>query len=121
MKQPLSDELRVRHVLDAIAEIESYLQNVSLQEFLSNSEKRFATIKQLEIVGEACNRISPTIKEQHSQVEWNNIIGFRNISIHEYFGVNFQIVWQISQNDLPVLKQQFSEILAAFGSSDSGQ
>lgn len=53
MKQPLSDELRVRHVLDAIAQIESYLENVSLEEFLSNSEKRFATIKQLEIIGEA--------------------------------------------------------------------
>jgi uncharacterized protein with HEPN domain len=57
MRQPLSDELRVRHVLDAIREIDSYLQNVSLEDFLSTSEKRFATIKQLEIIGEACARI----------------------------------------------------------------
>jgi uncharacterized protein with HEPN domain len=111
MKQSLSDELRVRHVLDAIAEIDSYLQNVSLEEFLSNSEKRFATIKQLEIIGEACNRVSPILKEKHSEVEWNNIIGFRNISIHEYFGVNFQIVWQITQNDIPILKAQFRSVL----------
>ena len=111
MRQPLSDELRVRHVLDAIREIDSYLQNVSLEDFLSASEKRFATIKQLEIIGEACARISPAIKEVHPEVEWNNIIGFRNISIHEYFGVNFQIVWQIAQNDLPVLREQFSKIL----------
>ena len=114
MKLPLSDELRVRHVLDAIKEIESYLKNVLLDNFLSNSEKRFATIKQLEIIGEACARISSNIKEKHPEVEWNNIIGFRNISIHEYFGVNFQIVWQIAQNDLPVLKQQFSKILNGF-------
>ena len=111
MKPSLSDELRVRHVLDAIKEIESYLHNVSKETFLANSEKRFATIKQLEIIGEACARITPTIKEKYPEVEWNNIIGFRNISIHEYFGVNFQIVWQIAQNDLPVLKQQFSKIL----------
>lgn len=111
MKQPLSDELRVRHVLDAVAEIESYLQNVSLEDFLANSEKRFATIKQLEIIGEACNRISPAIKDKHPEIEWNNIIGFRNISIHEYFGVNFQIVWQIAQNDLPALKTQFMAAL----------
>jgi uncharacterized protein with HEPN domain len=71
MKQSLSDELRVRHVLDAIVEIESYLQNVSLPQSLSNSEKRFATIKQLEIIGEACNRISSPIKEKYSEVEWN--------------------------------------------------
>ena len=114
MKLPLSDELRVRHVLDAIKEIESYLKNVSLDNFLSNSEKRFATIKQLEIIGEACARISSNIKEKHPEVEWNNIIGFRNISIHEYFGVNFQIVWQIVQDDLPMLKQQFSKILNGF-------
>ena len=115
MKPPLSDELRVRHVLDAIKEVGAYLQNVSLDNFLTNSEKRFATIKQLEIIGEACARISPAIKEKYPEVEWNNIIGFRNISIHEYFGVNFQIVWQIAQNDLPVLKQQFSKILNGFG------
>src|ERR1700742_1325620 len=107
MKQPLSDQLRVRHVLDAIAEINSYLQMVSLEEFLLNSEKRFATIKQLEIIGEACNRISSGVKEKFPEIEWNNIIGFRNISIHEYFGVNFQIVWQIAQTDLPILKTQF--------------
>jgi uncharacterized protein with HEPN domain len=111
MKQPLSDDLRVRHVLDAISEIESYLQNVSLDEFLSNSEKRFATIKQIEIIGEACTRISSTIKERYSEVEWKNIVGFRNISIHEYFGVNFRIVWQITQDDLPEVKQQFLKIL----------
>lgn len=114
MKQPLSDELRIRHILDAIKEIESYLHNVSQEEFLANSEKRFATIKQIEIIGEACTRISSPIKEKHPEVEWKNIIGFRNISIHEYFGVNFQIVWQITQNDLPVLKQEFSKILAEF-------
>src|SRR5882757_114668 len=94
MKPPLSDELRVRHVLDAIKEIESYLQNVSLDEFLANSEKRFATIKQIEIIGEACARISSTVKDNYPDIEWKNIVGFRNISIHEYFCVNFQIVWQ---------------------------
>jgi len=114
MKPPLSDELRVRHVLDAIKEVESYLINVSVDEFLSNSEKRFATIKQIEIIGEACARISPSIKDKYPDIEWKNIVGFRNISIHEYFGVNFQIVWQIAQNDLPTLKRQFTAILDGF-------
>ena len=114
MKPPLSDELRVRHVLDAIKEVESYLINVSVDEFLSNSEKRFATIKQIEIIGEACARISSAVKDKYLVIEWKNIVGFRNISIHEYFGVNFQIVWQIAQNDLPALKQQFTVILDGF-------
>jgi uncharacterized protein with HEPN domain len=114
MRPPLSDELRIRHVLDAIKEVESYLVNVSLDEFLTNSEKRFATIKQIEIIGEACARITSPIKDRYPDIEWKNIVGFRNISIHEYFGVNFQIVWQIAKNDLPTLKQQFAVILDGF-------
>lgn len=94
--------------------MESYLLNVSLDEFLANSEKRFATIKQIEIIGEACARISSPVKDKYPEIEWKNIVGFRNISIHEYFGVNFQIVWQIAQNDLPTLKQQFTTILDGF-------
>jgi hypothetical protein len=66
-------------------------------------------------------RISSAIKEKYPGIEWNNIVGFRNISIHEYFGVNFQIVWQIKQNDLPVLKLQFSKLLVGFGSNESGK
>ncbi len=121
MRPALNDELRVRHVLDAIAEVRSYLNGVALQAFLSNSEKRFACIKQLEIIGEACTRITPDVKEKYPEVEWKNIISFRNISIHEYFGVNFNLVWQIAQNDLPVLKQQFSKILVEFQNDKSGK
>ena len=69
MKQPLSDELRVRHVIDAIKEIELYLHNVSKEEFLANSEKRFATIKQIEIIGEACARISPAVKDKYPDID----------------------------------------------------
>jgi uncharacterized protein with HEPN domain len=112
MRGPISDKIRVQHILDAIAEIEKYLAGITFEDFLSNSEKRFATIKQIEIIGEACNYITDAIKQAHPEIEWAPIKGFRNISIHEYFGVNFQIVWEIATNDLPVLKQQFTQILA---------
>jgi len=62
------------------------------------------------LFGEACNQISDAFKVAHPEIEWKPIKGFRNISIHEYFGVNFQIVWEIAQNDLPFLKKQFSDI-----------
>lgn len=107
----MTDKLRVQHILDAIAETEKYLTGVSFEDFLANSEKRFATIKQIEIVGEACNYITDEVKQAHLEIEWQPIKGFRNISIHEYFGVNFQIVWEIAVNDLSVLKQQFTQVL----------
>ncbi len=61
----------------------------------------------MEIIGEACNRISRGFKDRHSEIKWKEINGFRNISIHEYFGVDYRIVWEIAQNDLPALKGQF--------------
>lgn len=111
MKGQLTDKIRIQHILDAIGETESYLKDASFEAFISNSEKRFATIKQIEIVGEACNRLTNELKHRHSQIEWFQINGFRNISVHEYFGVNLHIVWDIAKNDLPVLKQKFAEIL----------
>ncbi len=113
MKEPMNDKVRVTHILEAIGEIEKYLAGISYDDFLANSEKRYATIKQIEIIGEACNGISAGFKELHPEIEWKSIRGFRNISIHEYFGVNFKIVWEIAQHDLPVLKQQFNEVIAS--------
>ena len=111
MKGQLNDRIRIQHIVDAISETETYLNAVSFEDFLSNSEKRFATIKQIEIVGEACNHLSSELKLQHPEIEWAQINGFRNISIHEYFGVNLRIVWDIAKNDFPVLKAKFKRAL----------
>jgi uncharacterized protein with HEPN domain len=107
----LGDAVRLRHILDAIKEVEGYLHNVSIEQFLSNSEKRFATIKQIEIIGEACNALTVEIKLSHTNVPWREIAAFRNVSIHEYFGLNFQLVWEIATNDLSILKPNIDHIL----------
>ena len=111
MKGQLSNKVRVHHILDALAEVEGYITNVTEEEFLRNSEKRFATIKQIEIIGEACNKITDDVKQAHAQISWSQIIGFRNISIHEYHSVSFHIVWNIATTDLPALKEQMLALL----------
>jgi len=115
MKGRLGDKVRLQHILDAIGEIDLYLTNVSFEQFLENSEKRFATIKQIEIVGEACNALTDELKAAYPIIPWKAIVGFRNISIHEYFGVNLQLVWEIAKNDLPELKKQMGTILESIG------
>jgi uncharacterized protein with HEPN domain len=114
MTGPLTDHQRIRHILDAINEVEHYIDKVTFEGFQKNSEKRFATIKQIEIVGEACNKITPELKAAHPEVPLRPMNGFRNMSIHEYFGVNLELVWEIAINDLPVVKLQFIEILKEF-------
>lgn len=71
-------------------------------------------IKQIEIIGEACNALTTEFKNSYPEIDWKPIRGFRNISSHEYFAVNFHIVWEIAQNDLPVLKEQFNIAFSKF-------
>ncbi len=104
MRGNLGDKARLNHILEAIQEIENYIINANFESFLNNSMMRFACIKQLEIIGEASNHISPEIKNQLSDISWAQIIGMRNIFVHEYFGVDSKIVWEILQNDIPDLK-----------------
>jgi len=65
---------------------------------------QFATVKQLEIIGEASNQLTESFKSLYTKIEWREIVGLRNILIHEYFGIDTKIVWDILQIDLPNLK-----------------
>ena len=111
MRSNLGDKIRLQHILDAIHEIESYLIDVNIDSFLENSMMKFACIKQMEIIGEASNQISEEVKVKFSTIEWGQIIGMRNVFVHEYFGVDSSIVWQIIQGDIPELKERIIEIL----------
>jgi uncharacterized protein with HEPN domain len=71
-----------------------------------------ATLRQLEVIGEAANHISDDIQLAHPEVLWARIIGLRNLVIHEYFGVDDQTIWSIVQINLPVLKVQLMGLLA---------
>lgn len=105
MRGNIGDKERLGHILDAIAEIESYTANVEFKDFLVNSMMRFASIKQIEIIGEAANFITPATKELFSDIEWKQIVGMRHILIHEYFGVDANLVWQVIVDDIPLLKE----------------
>ena len=72
---------------------------------------RFACIKQMEIIGEAGNHVSDEIKAKFSNIEWSQIIGMRNVFVHEYFGVDPNLVWEIIKVDLPGLKEKVIKIL----------
>lgn len=109
MRGKLGDKARLSHILDAIVEIESYLSEADYELFLNNSMMKFACIKQLEIIGEASGHISDEMKMQFSEIEWSQIRGMRNIFVHEYFGIDTKLVWEIIKLDLPDLK---SKVLA---------
>lgn len=111
MRGKSGDKARLRHILDAILEIENYSLNTDFSGFMKNSMMRFACIKQMEIIGEAGNHVSDEVKTIFSNVEWSQIIGMRNVFVHEYFGVDPKLVWEIIKVDLPGLKEKVIEIL----------
>jgi uncharacterized protein with HEPN domain len=65
----------------------------------------------MEIIGEASNHISDEAKSKFTTIEWSQIIGMRNVFVHEYFGVDITLVWEIIKNDLPDLKEKIKKIL----------
>lgn len=115
MRSKLGDKARLMHILEAIHEIEHYTSKVDFDAFGQNSMMRFATIKQMEIIGEASNHLSQAIKEEFSTIAWSQIIGLGNVFVHEYFGVDTNLVWEIIKNDLPELKAKIAFILKAVG------
>lgn len=109
MKGSIGDLQRLNHIQEAITEIESYVEGSGFDEFKSNSMLRYASIKQIEIIGEAAKNLSDETKAKYPEVEWKQITGLRNILVHEYFGVDAQLIWQIIQVDIPTLKSRLSK------------
>ena len=111
MRSELGDEIRLKHILDAIEEIDKYLVEVDFPTFVDNSMMRFACIKQMEIIGEASNHLSTELKSKFSDIEWAQIVGMRNVFAHEYFGIDSSLVWEIIKNDIPELREKVEHIL----------
>lgn len=78
---------------------------------MTNPQLRFAIERQLEIIGEATNNLSDSIKNKYTDIEWRKIVAFRNFVVHEYFGVDLELVWLITQKNLPPLKQVIKQML----------
>lgn len=111
MKGRLADSQRILHIIEAIQEIENYIQGVDFSTFSKNSMIRFAAIKQLEIIGEAANHLTQEFRLKTSDISWREIISLRNVLIHEYFGVDEVLVWQIITVDIPILKEKLSTVI----------
>ncbi|MCF8307335.1 MAG: DUF86 domain-containing protein [Ignavibacteriales bacterium] len=111
MQGKSGDIIRLQHIYDAIIEIESYVEGKNFSDFSGNSMMRFACIKQMEIMGEAGNHISEETKAKLPDIKWQQIISMRNIFVHEYFGIDINIVWEIINNDIPDFKKTVISLL----------
>ena len=100
----------LQDILDAINEIESFLDGISFEDFQSNRIKVLAMVKLLEIVGEAVCKIPKDKYRIYPEVPWRSIIGMRNILIHEYWQIDIEVLWSTIP-DLPLLKVAIIDML----------
>jgi uncharacterized protein with HEPN domain len=103
--------LLLEDILESCYKIKKYTEGHSFETFLKDDKTVDAVVRNFEIIGEAANRIDPEFKSKHLQIDWRRIRGFRNRIVHDYFGIDYEIVWSIIENDLDNLKIQMETLI----------
>jgi uncharacterized protein with HEPN domain len=106
------EELYLTDIVDAADAIERFIEGVQREDFAGDELRRSAVLQKLIVIGEAAARLPVDFREHHSEVEWPDIVGFRNIAVHEYFAVDWSIVWVTATQDVPGLRREVARILA---------
>ncbi len=105
------DKVFLRHILDEIDFLIDETEGINFEEFMKNEVLKRACSRSIEIIGEAAKNLSAEFKERNRDIEWKKISGLRDKIIHYYFGVNWDIVWDVIGNRLPGLKEKIENIL----------
>ena len=106
-----NDLVYLRHIVDAIKDIEAYTAG-GREEFFATKIIQDAVIRNLEIIGEAVKNLTPAFRSEHPDFPWKQIAGLRDVLIHHYFGVDLDSVWLVVESRLPHLLQRLEPLLA---------
>ena len=107
------DRLYLIHISECIERIERYTA-AGRGAFLSDTMIQDAVLRNLHTLSESTQRLSGALKDQYPEVDWTSIAAFRNVVVHDYFGIDLPRVWDIVEHDLPNLKRTISEMLEAY-------
>ena len=114
----MAEQRSIEHFIDDILECiernEQYSEGLSESDFVSNTEKQDATLRRLEVIGEAVKNIPEIVRKNFPDIPWRKIAGLRDIVIHAYFGIKPERIWKIIKQDLPSLKIQITQVKSNF-------
>ena len=100
-----SDSIYIEHILSGINSIQEYIAGLNLDTFLEDNKTQDAVVRQFEIIGEATKRISANFRDNHPDIPWSEMAGMRDVLIHDYIDVNFEIVWKTATVNIPIIKE----------------
>ena len=106
MREPERDLSRLEDILNAITCVEEYTNDISEDELRNDKLRLHATIYNVQIIGEAIYKLTKEFKEEHPDTPWRLIEKMRHILVHDYFRINFEILWMVIKEDIPQLKEQ---------------
>ena len=101
----------LRHILDEIEYVENTVAGLTKESFQRDETLKRSFTRSIEVIGEACKQIPSSFRDKHRQVDWRSIAGMRDHLIHGYFGVDYDIVWDVVEKRLPELKKEVLELL----------
>ena len=104
------DEVFLAHILEEIKFIRTELKALDFEAFSQNEILKRAVARSLEIIGEAAKNLSKAFQKAHPEIEWKKLAGLRDKLIHQYFGINWDIVWDVVKNKLPEVESRLSDL-----------
>ncbi|MCK4311907.1 MAG: DUF86 domain-containing protein [Candidatus Cloacimonetes bacterium] len=101
----------IEDIISSMNKIEEYIEGISYQDFVKSDIVIDAVVRNLEIIGEAAKNIPESFRNEKNDIPWKNMIGLRNIVIHEYFGVDLSIIWKIITVNIPKTKKDILKLI----------
>jgi len=106
-----TDKDFLNHIAEAVRRTISYTEKMTYDEFLEDIKTQDAVIRNIEIIGEATKNLSGDMRDNYPEIPWKGLAGMRDKLIHQYFGVNFDIVWNVAKEELPEILLQIKAII----------
>ncbi len=106
------------HVLESIEMIETYMKNLTKNEFSENEQVQDAVVRRVGIIGEAVKNLPMDLRKKYKNIPWSKATGMRDVMVHDYFGIDINIVWKTTKEDLPVFYKEIKKVYDEMGGQE---
>jgi uncharacterized protein with HEPN domain len=111
MKAPRQSIDYLNDIIGAIEKVEAFSCGMTIDEFLADDKTLYATVRAIEIIGEASKHVPESVRERYPDLPWKQMSGMRDKLIHAYFGVDATVIWKTAREDIPLIKNALQRVL----------